>query len=72
MKQVPTEGFDWLYEDRADGTRAFYRGITKSATTPPFLQCTDAEKIAWEEEHNPPQPEPEPIPEPEDIEPIAE
>lgn len=58
--QRPSEGYDWLYEDRAEDDRYFTTVVYRPEGTDSWLECTDAEKQAWEEEHRP-----EPTPEPE-------
>ena len=56
--QRPSEGYDWLYEDRADDDRYFTTVVYRPEGTDPWLECTDADKQAWEDEHRP-TPEPE-------------
>ena len=62
--QRPTEGYDWLYQDRGENERYFTTFVYLGAHEPEWAQCTDADKKAWEEEHKPE--------EPEDVEPINE
>ena len=54
--QTPDEGFDWLYKDQEGEPRMFRHEVGLPPEAEPWGQCTDAEKVAWEEEH---QPEPE-------------
>ena len=60
--QRPSEGYDWLFEDRADDDRYFTTVVYRPEGTDPWLECTDADKQAWEDEHRP---EPTPDHEPE-------
>ena len=55
----PDEGC-WLYQDEGQ-KREFYPSVTlaKPENAQYFSECTNAEKEAWEEEHNPPEPEEE-------------
>ena len=62
--QRPEDGCDWLYQEREDGGRDFATAVCRPAESLVWLDCTDAEKVAWEKEHNPK--------EPEDVEPIEE
>ena len=61
--QTPDEGFDWLYKDQADEPRMFRHEVGLPPMAEPWLQCTDADKVAyeqqWEAEHREPEPEPE-------------
>ncbi|MBQ3930288.1 MAG: hypothetical protein II708_05000 [Paludibacteraceae bacterium] len=62
IQQRPTEGYDWLFEDRDVDKKTYYRYFTTLVIRPegtePWPECTDADKRKWEEDH--PQPEPEP------------
>lgn len=53
----------WLYHDEVDGegrvTRNFVHGV-HNADLNDWIECTDEEKVAWEEENLP---KPEPLPE---------
>ena len=53
--QRPTEGYDWLYQDRGEDNRYFTTFVILGKHEPEWAQCTDAEKVAWEEEHKPKQ-----------------
>ena len=59
--QTPDEGFDWLYKDQADEPRMFRHEVGLPPHAEPWLQCTDADKVAYEQEwaREHPQPEPE-------------
>ena len=67
--QTPDEGFDWLYKDQEGEPRMFRHEVGLPPEAEPWGQCTDAEKVAWEEaweqEHPEVEPAPEPSPEPE-------
>lgn len=49
IKQQPTEGFDWLYQDEGEN-RLFAVEVVLLESSKPWNECTDAEKVAWEEE----------------------
>ena len=49
-EQTPDVGFDWLYEEQSDGTRNFARRVLLGIHAVEWLQCTDADKTAYEEE----------------------
>ena len=49
-EQTPDEGFDWLYEEQADGTRNFARRVLLGIHAAEWSQCTSEEKLAYEEE----------------------
>ena len=60
--QTPDEGFDWLYKDQEGEPRMFRHEVGLPPEAEPWGQCTDAEKVAWEEEweqEHPDHPEPE-------------
>ena len=52
--QTPDEGFDWLYKDQEGEPRMFRKEVGLPPEAEPWGQCTDAEKVAWEEEHKQP------------------
>lgn len=56
--QIPTEGYDWLYQDRSENDRYFTDIVYLGKHEPKWAQCTQAEREEWEEEHKP-QPETE-------------
>ena len=72
--QTPDEGFDWLYKDQEGEPRMFRHEVGLPPEAEPWGQCTDAEKVAWEEdweEEHPsqdptPEQDPDPSPEPSD------
>ena len=49
-KQVPSAEDNWLYKDEND-TRIFSKEIYLPEEEPFWLECTNAEKEKWEEEH---------------------
>lgn len=57
IQQRPTEGYDWLYEDRDLNKESYYRYFTTLVIRPegtePWLECTDAEKLDYESKHKP-------------------
>ena len=57
IEQRPTEGYDWLYEDREEDNRYFTDVVYRPEGTTPWPECTDKEREQWEHDH--PQPEPE-------------
>ena len=56
--QTPSQPDNWLYEDRGENDRYFTKLVYLGHNAPEWPECTDAEKIAWEEAHKP-QPEPD-------------
>ena len=58
MIQRPKKKGNWLYEDRGENDRYFTTIVALAEGAQPWPECTDSEKISWEEEHHP-QPEPE-------------
>ena len=63
--QTPDEGFDWLYKDQEGEPRMFRHEVGLPPEAEPWGQCTDADKVAWEEEHPDVEPEPSQDPTPE-------
>lgn len=58
--QRPTEGYDWLYQDRGENDRYFTDIVILGKHEPEWAECTNEEKEEWEREHpapEPPQPE---------------
>lgn len=58
--QRPTEGYDWLYQDRGENDRYFTKKVILGKHEPEWAECTNEEKEEWEREHpapEPPQPE---------------
>ena len=56
----PTPPAVWLWRDHAeDIKREFYPSVTiPSQDEPLWHECTDEEKLAWEEAHKPEEPQP--------------
>lgn len=57
--QTPTAPNEWLYQDRGED-RYFTTFVHLGKEEPKWAECTEEEKLAWEEAHKP---EPEPLPE---------
>ena len=57
--QRPSEGYDWLYQDRGENDRYFTDMVILGKHEPAWAECTNEEKEAWEREHKQPEP-PEP------------
>ena len=49
--QKPTEGYDWLYQDRDENGRYFTNMVILGKHEPEWVQCTHVEREKWEEEH---------------------
>lgn len=64
-EQTPSAGFDWLYRDFEENNRVFSKLVYLGVNDTPWLECTNEEKEAWEEEHKP-------EPEPETVEPVEQ
>ena len=54
--QKPIPPNEWLYEENEIGNRNFIREIILGVDAQPWQECTDAEKVKWEEEHKPLEP----------------
>ena len=65
-KQVVSNPDNWLYNDIDENNRQFEKGVYLGKGAPEWLECTNQEKIDWEEEHG--YEIEEPIQEPEVIE----
>ena len=50
-RQTPTPPMDWLYHDEPDGNRIFKKEVYLGKNAEPWPECTDEEKVQWEEEH---------------------
>ena len=59
-RQTPTPPMDWLYHDEPDGNRIFKKEVYLGKNAEPWPECTDEEKVKWEEEQHLPEPDPEP------------
>ena len=53
MKTQKAEEGMWLYKDGDNDQRMFAKELMAPDNAEDWLTCTDAEKIAWENEHNP-------------------
>lgn len=51
--QRPTEGYDWLYQDRGENDRYFTTIVYLGKHEQEWPECTNEEKEAWESEHKP-------------------
>ena len=49
--QKPTEGYDWLYQDRGENDRYFTDMVVLGKHEPEWSQCTQVEREKWEKEH---------------------
>ena len=47
--QRPTEGCDWLYQDRGENDRYFTDVVYLGKHEPEWAQCTQAEREEWEQ-----------------------
>ena len=56
IRQEAREGY-WLCTDLNSDDCLFAKVVIRPAYSEPWSECTNAEKEAWEEEHNPPEPE---------------
>ena len=51
--QTPSAGYDWLYKDFEEDNRTFSKLIYLGVNDMPWVECTQAEREKWEEEHKP-------------------
>ena len=49
--QRPSVDGNWLYQDRGENDRYFTTIVYLGKHEPEWAECTNEEKIAWEEEH---------------------
>lgn len=56
-KQEPSNPDNWLHDGAQDYTRIFSKLVYLGKDAEPWAECTEAERLAWIEQH--PQPEPE-------------
>lgn len=54
--QTPTAPNEWLYQDRGED-RYFTTFVHLGKEEPMWAECTEAEKLAWEEAHKPEEPQ---------------
>jgi hypothetical protein len=50
--QTPIAPNEWLYQDRGED-RYFTTFVYLGKEEPKWAECTEAEKLAWEEAHKP-------------------
>lgn len=55
-KQTPINPDNWLYQDQEENTRVFSKFIFLGVNASEWLECTNEEKLAWEEAHKPEEP----------------
>lgn len=55
--QKPKVDGNWLYHQESENERIFADYILIDEHAEPWAECTDAEKVAWEEAHPMPTPE---------------
>lgn len=53
IKQEPKIKGNWLFHDEPDGSRLFSDYILIEEDNQLWLECTNDEKLAWEEAHKP-------------------
>lgn len=58
--QRPTLPNEWLYEDRESNDRYFTTFVYLGKEEAEWAECTNQDKLAWEEEHKKEEPQ-EPI-----------
>lgn len=56
MEQKVTKETNWLYKEISENERIFSRLISRSEDSTPWIECTNKEKLAWEEAHKPEDP----------------
>ena len=49
--QKPTDGYDWLYQDRGENDRYFTDMVVLGKHEPELSQCTQVEREKGEKEH---------------------
>lgn len=50
-KQEPKNPNNWLFRDLAEDNRVFSKVVYLGKNDTEWDECTDAEKLQWEEEH---------------------
>lgn len=55
--QVPSNPDNWLHDGALDWQRVFSKLVYLGKDAEPWAECTDSEKISWEESHPAPEPE---------------
>ena len=56
MEQIVSAENNWLYIDM-DNNRLFAKKVRLPANAPIWAECTEEEKLAWEEAHKPEEPQ---------------
>lgn len=69
--QLADEG-NWLYREQEDGFRYFTKKVLLGRDAAPWPECTDAERLAWQQAWDESHPEPEPEQETETIQEVVE
>ena len=49
---------NWLYDAKSENERDFFLVAFIPNDKQPYHECTDEEKLAWEEAHKPEEPQP--------------
>lgn len=49
--QTPTPPNEWCYQDQGENFRYFTKKVILGANAEPWAECTEEEKVQWEEEH---------------------
>ena len=49
--QRPTEGYDWLYQDRGENDRYFTDIVYLGKHEEPWSECTESQKEEWEKQY---------------------
>lgn len=57
--QTPTPPNEWCYQDQGEDFRYFTQRVFLGKNELPWAECTEEEKVAWEEEHKQEEPLPE-------------
>ena len=56
IRQYPTPPNEWLHDGAQDHTRIFTDYVIRNVDSEPWNECTNEEKLAWEEAHKPEEP----------------
>lgn len=51
--QTPTPPNEWCYQDQGEDFRYFTKRVLLGKNEQPWAECTDEEKVQWEEAHTP-------------------
>ena len=55
--QTPTPPNEWCYQDQGENFRYFTKKVILGANAEPWAECTEADRLAYEEEWNATHPE---------------